>query len=91
MTAAVLKSPKNYIDEPKNLYNLLFRVVKINDLNHLNNFLKNRIEYSDIEFPLYLIYKEEANHFITFDFNNLSIQPLNKDIIKQQIFYKKSF
>ena len=30
-------------------------------------------------------------YFITFDFNNLSIQPLNKDIIKQQIFYKKSF
>ena len=82
---------KDYIEEQKNLYNLLFRVVKINDLNHLNIFLTYRIEYSDIEFPLYLIYKEEANRFITFELNNLSIQPLNKDIIKQQIFYKKSF
>ena len=81
----------NNTKDQKNLYNLLFRVVKINDLNHLNIFLTYRIEYSDIEFPLYLIYKEEANRFITFELNNLSIQPLNKDIIKQQIFYKKSF
>ena len=86
-----IKSTTPYILESSNIDKLLFRVVTIDNINHLNNFMKHKLKYTDIEFPLYLIYKEEANHFITFEFNNLSIKPLNKDIIKQQIFYKKSF
>ena len=76
-----------------NIGNLLFRVVKIDNLNHLNNFLQNKLNYTDVEFPLNIIYKEPQSqseiHCITLNNKQLSLQELNKDIIKDQIFYKK--
>lgn len=73
-----------------------FKLVEIKDLIHLNQFItKDPLEDKLIDYPLYLIIPYEINNkAITIhertniDGEKLSIQPLSKEMINAQIFYK---
>jgi len=73
-----------------------FKVLEIIDLIHLNQYItKDHVIDKLIEYPLYLIVTHtNTNTAITIhgktdlEGEKLSIQPLSKEMIKQQIFYK---
>ena len=70
-----------------------FKVIKITDLIHLNQFITDKyIEDDLLEYPLYLINSLSSNKvFITIhneEGQQLSIQHLTKEMINNQIFYK---
>lgn len=74
-----------------------FKLIEITDLIHLNQFIDNeKIEDDLFDYPLYLLipltehYKAITIHSKNeLDGERLSIQPLSKEMINQQIFYKK--
>ena len=75
---------------------LCFKLIEIKDLIHLNQFIENeKIEDDLFEYPLYLLTpKDKSLYAITIhsktklDGVRLSVEPLSKEMINQQIFYK---
>ena len=73
-----------------------FKIIEIKDLIHLNQFItKDPVEDKLIEYPLYLIIPYERDKIAitihgktNIDGEKLSIQPLSKEMINHQIFYK---
>ena len=75
-----------------------FKIIKIQDLIHLNVFILKETDKIDentelLEYPLYLIIpKEKKFYSVTIHnengSNKLSIEPLSKNSITKQIFYK---
>jgi hypothetical protein len=92
-SSPILTTYKSVIDlKPE----LCFKLIEIKDLIHLNQFILNeKLEDDLFEYPFYLLIPlEENNKAITIHSKNaldgerLSIQPLSKEMIAQQIFYK---
>jgi hypothetical protein len=72
---------------------ICFKLIEIFDLNHLNQYLINEpIKVNLFEYPLYLITPiSQTTDVITIHNDGgeqLSIEPLNKKLISNQIFYK---
>jgi hypothetical protein len=85
--------PGDYKDIISDKPEVCFKLIEMLDLNHLNQYLKNEtIKDNLFEYPLYLITPLNSPKDVITIHNDigeqLSIEPLNKQSISKQIFYK---
>jgi hypothetical protein len=87
--------PGNYKNIISKSPEICFKLIEIYDLNHLNQYVINgQIENDLLEYPVYLIRPLKSNKDGITIHNDgdagqqLSIEPITKELITNQIFYK---